>query len=304
LGLRFRIHTPILHSTKNQVHYSNRIWYSNPSVDTQITTPLTEDSLAAKKQLAQLKKELRKKFGSVGYYVPHPTGTPTSFELPVYSLKLARQVDTMEIPKQLFGCPIRPDILHRVVVWHLACKRQGTSKAKNRSEVRGSTRKLAKQKGLGIARVGSKKSPIRRGGGIAHAKRPKDWSYTLPRKIRQLGLRCALSAKFAQNQLFIVDNTDFDTHKSKHLAILLKRFKWESAVMSEANKSKNLDLAQRNIPDILYVEPNFLSVYEILRHKYLVLHRNCFPYLLQRCGFSPHTNAPSYTVDNSAEQEL
>jgi len=129
-----------------------------------------------------------------------------------------------------------------------------------------------------------KKSSIRRGGGVAHGKVPRDWSYTLPRKVRQLGLRCALSAKFAQNKIFFVDNTDFVTHKSKPLAVALKRFKFDSVILSELQKSRNLELAHKNIPHVMYLEPTFLSVYEILRHNYLVLHRNTLPYLLERCG--------------------
>jgi len=248
------------------------------------------------------RKELNKKFGTRGFYVQHPTETPNSFVVPLYSLKYARQIDTIEIPPQIFGTPVRNDILQRVVVWHLACKRQGTAKTKTRGEVRGSNRKLAPQKGLGIARVGSKKSSIRRGGGVAHGKVPRDWSYTLPRKVRQLGLRCALSAKFAQNKIFFVDNTDLITHKSKPLAVVLKRFKFDSVVICEQQKSHNLELAHKNIPNVKYLEPSFLSVYDILRHNYLVLHRNTLPYLLERCGITSSTQSKNTKITQTDQQ--
>jgi len=141
-----------------------------------------------------------------------------------------------------------------------------------------------------------KKSSIRRGGGVAHGKVPRDWSYTLPRKVRQLGLRCALSAKFAQNKIFFVDNTDFFTHKSKPLAVVLKRFKFDSVILCEQQKSHNLELAQKNIPNVKYLEPAFLSVYDILRHNYLVLHRNTLPYLLERCGIIPRQSETTKTT--------
>jgi large subunit ribosomal protein L4 len=249
------------------------------------------------------RKELNKKFGQRGFYVQHPTETPKSFVVPLYSLKYARQIDTIEIPHQIFGTPVRNDILHRVVVWHMACKRQGTAKTKTRAEVRGSNRKLAPQKGLGIARVGSKKSPIRRGGGVAHGKVPRDWSYTLPRKVRQFGLRCALSAKFAQNKIFFVDNTDFITHKSKPLAVVLKRFKFDSVILCEQQKSHNLELAHKNIPKVMYLEPTTLSVYEILRHNYLVLHRNTLPHLLQRCGITSIQSKTSQTTQTNEDTQ-
>jgi len=285
-------------SRATNIHSSNlnRFSYSTASNTTDLKPVTNEQPIT--------RKELNTKYGPISFFVPHPTETPASFVVPVYSFKKARQIDNINLPHQLFGCPIRKDILHRVVIWHLACKRQGTAKTKSRAEIAGSNRKLARQKGLGIARVGSKKSPIRRGGGVAHGKKPRDWSYTLPRKIRQFGLRCALSAKFAQNKLFIVDQMDLDTPRTKPLAILLKRYKWNCAIMSELKKSSNLDFAQRNIPNIEYVEPNFLSVYGILRHKYLVLHRNTIPYLLKRCGISSILSQQPESQNSSKSEEL
>jgi len=127
------------------------------SSDTQKNRPVVTENEIQPEQPVLSRKELKSKFGPASFYVSHPAEIPTSFVVPVYSLKKVRRIDSIELPQQLFGCPIRKDILHRVVVWHLACKRQGTAKTKNRSEVAGSSRKLARQKGLGIARVGSKK---------------------------------------------------------------------------------------------------------------------------------------------------
>eukprot|EP01129_Flabellula_baltica_P011083 TRINITY_DN4779_c0_g1_i1.p1 TRINITY_DN4779_c0_g1~~TRINITY_DN4779_c0_g1_i1.p1 ORF type:complete len:283 (-),score=61.46 TRINITY_DN4779_c0_g1_i1:197-1045(-) len=135
---------------------------------------------------------------------------PTSLTVPVLSFRDGKPTgQTVTLDSDIFAVPVRSDILHRYVVWHNANIRQGSSKTKSRGEVQGSTRKLYKQKGSGRARRGSIRSPVLRGGGRAFAKVPKDWSFPLPKKVRRLALRSALSAKFAQNQIFIVDNMDY-----------------------------------------------------------------------------------------------
>jgi len=193
-------------------------------------------------------------------------------------------MDKIVLPQDIFGVPVRPDILQRVVTWHLACKRQGTASVKTRAQVAGSGRKIAPQKGMGIARVGSRRSPIRRGGGKAHGPKPRDWHFTLPKKVRQLGLKCALSSKFAQNKLFIIDQTDLKTHRTRSLVQILHRFKWTNALFVEKKLHPFMALAHSNIPKISYITETELTVYDILNHEILALHRNTLPYLATRLG--------------------
>uniref|UniRef100_A0A6B2LGE3 Large ribosomal subunit protein uL4m n=1 Tax=Arcella intermedia TaxID=1963864 RepID=A0A6B2LGE3_9EUKA len=183
------------------------------------------------------------------------------------------------MPGHIFAAPVRKDILQRVVTWHLSAKRQGTASTKSRGEVAGSGRKLYKQKGTGNARVGSIRSPVRRGGGPAHGPKPRDWYYPLPRKVRDQGLRSVLSSKLAQNKLFIVCDTNVESHKTKDLTKIFKLLKWEDVLIVEKNKFPRLELAQRNIPKTAYCKQEELSVYTILQRDILALHKNVLPYL-------------------------
>ena len=140
----------------------------------------------------------------------------------VLSLKTGEVVEEIELDKYVFGAPIRPDVLHSVVVWQLAARRQGTHSAKTRGEVKGTTRKPWPQKGGGRARAGDLKAPHMRGGGVAFAPKPRNYYYALPQKIRRLGLRVALSAKYAEGRLVIVDDDDLESHKTKEFAKLLQ----------------------------------------------------------------------------------
>jgi len=102
--------------------------------------------------------------------------------------------------------------------------------------------------------------------------------------VRQLGLKCALSSKFAKNKLFVIDQTDLKTHKTKNLVQILQRFKWTDVLFVEKKVAPLMYMAHRNIPNISYVSQEDITVYDILRHDNLVLHRNTIPYLMKRVG--------------------
>jgi len=244
------------------------------------------------------------------FYVKFPKEPSPTFQIPVYSFKRARQMDTIQLPHDIFGVPVRTDILHRVVTWHLSCQRQGTASTKRRGEVRGSGRKIAPQKGLGKARVGENRTPIRRGGGRAHGPKPRYWHYPLPKRVRQLGLKHALSSKYAQNKLFVIDQTDLKTHKTKNLLQILRRFKWTSNILFVEKKvSPFMYLAHRNIPHIDYVPEEQLTVYDILRYDTIVLHRNTLAYIKKRVGLlengeqTPIVTPPQDNTITSEEKE-
>jgi large subunit ribosomal protein L4 len=142
--------------------------------------------------------------------------------IPVYN-RDGQQVDIYEIDPAELAPQINKQLLHDAVVMYRANLRLGTAKCKNRSEVVGSTRKLYRQKGTGRARAGMRRTPIRRGGGRAHPKRPQDWSYRLPRKALRLAARMALAARIADNEVVLIDELKFDVPKTREAATILAK---------------------------------------------------------------------------------
>jgi len=193
--------------------------------------------------------------------------------VPVKNLA-GEEVDTISLNPDVFGMPMRRDIVHRVVVWQRACRRQGGGSSKSRGEVRGSTRKLYAQKGTGNARVGSARAPHRKGGGVAHGPKPKDWSYTLPKKVRQLGLCTTLSAKLLEGRLTVVQDFELETHKTKGLVSLLEAQDLTNAMFIDdelKDENHNFSVASRNIPWVHILDAEMANVYALIRRKDLVL---------------------------------
>uniref|UniRef100_M4BFU0 Large ribosomal subunit protein uL4m n=1 Tax=Hyaloperonospora arabidopsidis (strain Emoy2) TaxID=559515 RepID=M4BFU0_HYAAE len=164
---------------------------------------------------------------------------------------------TITMDGDVFGAPDRVDILHRVVRWQLACRRAGTNKTKTRSEVSGSTRKPWKQKGSGRARVGDIRAPQWRGGYRVHGPVLRDFSYSLPKKVRAMGLRVALSTKLREGKLAVVDSL-------------------------EANVDLDFLLATRNIPHVDTLPQHKINVYSILQKDLLIITKDAVKYLEER----------------------
>ncbi|EDQ91005.1 uncharacterized protein MONBRDRAFT_6699 [Monosiga brevicollis MX1] len=183
------------------------------------------------------------------------------------------QVGVMELDPTVFGEEIRVDIMHRVVVWQRALWRKGNAKTKTRGEVRGGGRKPHPQKGTGRARTGSIRVPNWRGGGVVHGPIPRDWSQKLPRKVRQKGVRVAISTRYQQNDLVIVDDLVLPTLKTKSLAEIAAQHRLESAlfVYGHDEDSMNLKWACRNMPAFHATSAAGAHVYNILKHDKLVL---------------------------------
>lgn len=229
---------------------------------------------------------------------------PASFTVPVLSMKTGESVGTVELRKDLFGVPVRKDILHRVVVWKLACGRAGTHTAKTRGEMSGRKGKLGNQKGGGRARIGSSRTPVRKGGGTAFPPKQRDFSYTLQKKVRRLGLKCALSSKFAQNKLIVVDNFDLDTFKTGPFHKMITARGWTNAVfVDKAEASTNMELASRNIPNILCYPQKKANVHDMLRKDLLILHQDVLEYFhLRTEGLLPRL--PGKTAKRRRLQRL
>jgi large subunit ribosomal protein L4 len=184
----------------------------------------------------------------------------------------AEEVGPIELADAVFGVEVRPDILHRVVVWQLAKRRAGTHKVKTRGEINRTGAKLYKQKGTGRARHGSRRSNIFRGGGVAFGPHPRDHAIGLPKKVRALGLKCALSSKVAEGKLMVLDEARLAEPKTKVLVGALGKLGLGSAlVITGPEVEVNFARASRNLPLVDVLPAQGLNVYDILRRDILVL---------------------------------
>lgn len=189
------------------------------------------------------------------------------------SFLTGEKMGILDLDESVFGAPPRVDILHRVVVWQRAKRRAGTAKTKDRSEVRGGGRKPRPQKGFGRARQGSIRAPHFRGGGVVHGPRgPVSYDYTLPRKVRSMGLRTALSVKYAQGDLVIVDSLEMNVPKTKSFISLMELHGWNSVLMVDGGDvNLNLCRATSNLQKVDVLPSRGLNVYSILLRDSLVL---------------------------------
>ena len=181
-------------------------------------------------------------------------------------------VDSIEINEQVFGVSFNESVVHQAVLRQNANARQGTASTKTRSEVNGSTRKLFKQKGTGNARAGSIKSGLRPGGGIFFGPRPRDYSQSMPKKMRQLALRCALSEKVRDQELKVLDTLSFDEPKTKEMAQVLKALEAGSSTLIVTEKpEENVVKSARNISGVMTSPSSLLNVVDIISHKMLLM---------------------------------
>ncbi len=181
-------------------------------------------------------------------------------------------VDHIEISEQVFDVPFNQAVVHQAVVRQQANARQGTASAKTRGEVTGSTRKLYRQKGTGNARAGSRRSPLRRGGGIVFGPKPRSYRQAMPKKMRQLALRCVLSAKARDNELVILEQLTLDQPKTKEMAGILAALGVDSsALIVTAEPEENVVKSARNLPRIKTMPVSLLNVVDILSRKMLLM---------------------------------
>ena len=179
---------------------------------------------------------------------------------------------TIELSDAVFGQTVRADILHEVVRWQLAKRRQGTHKAKTRSEVDLTKRKMYKQKGTGRARHGAASATQFRGGGKPFGPKPRDHSIGLPKKVRRLGLKVALSSKLADGKLVVLDEATLAEPKTRQLVERLKKLGWGSVLLIDGPEfDGNLERAARNLIGVDLLPTAGANVYDILRRDVLAL---------------------------------
>ncbi len=183
----------------------------------------------------------------------------------VYNMQGA-QIGTMELNDAVFGVEVTDHLIKMSVVAHLAAKRQGTQKAKTRSEVSGGGIKPWRQKGTGHARQGSTRSPQWTHGGVVFAPVPRDYTFKLNKKEKQQALLGALSSRVQENKLFVLDELKLDAVKTKKFAEILKNLKVEKALVVMDSDDKNVILSARNIPGVKTAGTNSINVYDILKY--------------------------------------
>jgi len=178
--------------------------------------------------------------------------------------KTGEEVGTITLPEQLFDAEINQAVLHEVVTLFLKNKRQGTACAKGRSEVRGSTRKLYRQKGTGRARAGSAKSPVRVGGGVAFGPRPKNWYVSIPKKKKRIALKSALSSK--KDHVAVIEEIEIEKPNSKNIQNILNTTKipFQRCLFVMPDNDPNIVRSIRNIKNISSIRAQDLNAYDIL----------------------------------------
>lgn len=194
-----------------------------------------------------------------------------------------QEVGSIELSEEVFGLPVRRDILARMVQWQLAKRRAGTHKTKGVSEIQGTTKKPWKQKGTGRARQGSMRSPQWRGGAVIFGPVVRSHAYDLQKKVRRLALKTALSAKQAEGKLVVLDAATFDAGKTKLLKERFADLGWSSVlIIGGETLDENFARAARNLPHVDVLPQQGANVYDILRRDTLVLTRDAVQHLEAR----------------------
>ena len=201
----------------------------------------------------------------------------------VYNLK-REKVGELELADEVFAAEVKEHLLHEVITAQLASRRAGTHAAKERSAVRGSSKKIYRQKGTGRSRHGSVRAPSFVGGGRAHPPRPQDWSYRPPRRVRIGALRGALSLFLREGRMIVVDDIELEEIKTKALAVVLEQLQaTQKTLVVDSKENEKLRLSIRNMSQNQFLPPEGVNVYDLLRHDHLVLSKGAVRELEARC---------------------
>lgn len=181
-------------------------------------------------------------------------------------------VKQIDIADSVFAVPVNEAVVHQALIRQLANARQGTASTKTRGEVAGRKQKMYRQKHTGRARAGSVRSPLRRGGGVTFGPKPRSYHQAMPKKMRQLALRCALSAKAKDKELMVLDELRLDEPKTKEMVKTLKSLGIEpSALIATSGPVENVVKSARNLPEVDTIPAQLLNVVDITAHKILLL---------------------------------
>jgi large subunit ribosomal protein L4 len=181
------------------------------------------------------------------------------------------KISQVDLTDAIFNVPVKTSILHEAVNTQLARRRSGTASVKHRSDVRGSGRKLFRQKGTGRARRGNAKAPLLRGGGVVFGPDNRSYAKKMPKKAKKLALKMALSSKLQEQKLLVLDNFDLDQIKTKAFTKIIDTLKMDNALIVIDQGNANLELSSRNVPAVKVLRCEGLNVYDILKYSNLVL---------------------------------
>ena len=188
----------------------------------------------------------------------------------VYNME-GKEVGTIELNDAVFGVEVNEHLVHMAVVSQLANKRQGTQKAKTRSEVSGGGRKPWRQKGTGHARQGSTRAPQWTGGGVVFAPTPREYTVKLNKKERRLALKSVLTAKVQENKFIVLDELKLDDIKTKKFQAVLNNLNVNKAMVVLNDTAKNVVMSAKNIPNVITAQTNTINVYDILKYNTMIV---------------------------------
>ena len=181
------------------------------------------------------------------------------------------KISELDLADDIFNVAVKSSVLHEVVTMQLAKRRSGTASVKRRSDVKGSTRKLYRQKGTGRARRGDVKSPLLRGGGVVFGPNPRSYDYSVPKKVKKLALKMALSSKLQENALTVLDKLELEGIKTKEFARILESLGKKNMLLITNEKDRVIELSARNLPGVKILRSEGLNVYDILKYQDVVL---------------------------------
>ena len=188
----------------------------------------------------------------------------------VYNME-GKEVDSIELNDSIFGVEINEHLVHMAVLQQLANNRQGTQKAKTRSEVRGGGKKPWRQKGTGHARQGSTRAPQWTGGGVVFAPTPRDYSFKLNKKEKRAALKSALTSRVAENKIIVLDELKLDEIKTKKFVQVMKNLNVEKALVVLNEMDKNVIASAANVPPVKTAQTNELNVFDVLKYDTVVV---------------------------------
>ena len=196
--------------------------------------------------------------------------------MPVVKVKnlKSEEVGDLELSDAVFGAPLNKALIYSAVKSYMANQRAGTSATKGRGDVRGSGKKLWKQKGTGRARIASLRSPLWKGGGNVHGPQPRDWSYSIPRKMRRGAMRSVLSERMREGGIVIIEAFELQSHRTKDFAGTLAALGLNKrTLIVDTASNDNLTLSSRNLREVTLVSASNVNIYDILTHEQLALSR-------------------------------
>jgi large subunit ribosomal protein L4 len=185
------------------------------------------------------------------------------------------KMSEVELSDDIYAVPVKKSVLHEVVRMQLANRRSGTASVKHRGDVKGSTKKLFRQKGTGRARRGSIKSPLLKGGGVVFGPDGRNYALKVPKKVKRLALKMALTSKFEEDSLRVLNDFQLDEIKTRKFVDVLEKLEIEKALIVVDKVDRNLELSSRNVPEVKVMRTEGLNVYDVLKYDTLVLLEGC-----------------------------